>query len=309
MNASVAFAWAPAALLLAACSSARDLGPVVSVEETRTPAWYAGLQFQLRDPAGGPGLLLWPHEGVAVEAFQPVTREHVHALARTGDGFGWEVRGLDAPEVTVRVRLVREADGVALRYDVRNEASGSRVVTVAPCLQLGDGFFAGVSDAARAEHVWVPTAERGWQAIARTRRVAGVADPVQGIEPRPWTQHYVALRGHRHAAMPHDAVPGLNVFGVSEEHVSAGVIVALRPDGARAVAVATDREIGVAFALLNCLHAVVQVEVPPHGVATARYRVWLADAPLPALVERVRRELALPDLPLPAAPDARAPRT
>jgi hypothetical protein len=166
-------------------------------------------------------------------------------------------------------------------------------------LQLPEAFFAGLADADRARYVAVPTAERGWQRIAATRRTPGVADPASGIAPRAWTQHYHSVRGHHHASMPHDADPGLNLFGVARDHVRAGAIVAFHPERAQAVAVATDHEAGVTFALLSCLHAVIQADVPARGATIVEYRVLFHEGAFSELVARLGR--ALPTLDLPPA--------
>lgn len=289
MAAGVLLAWA--------CRESAG-APALVITESDAPHWYQGLQFRVETPDGG-GHLFWPHEVVAIETTRFVTRDQLQGPVRTEDGFAWTVGGLEVPELAIEVRLAPAPDGFAVRYRLRNGSDRPHRVTVGPCFQLPEAFFAGVAEADRARYVAVPTAERGWQRIAATRRTPGVADAASRVAPRPWTQHYLSIRGHHHPSAPHDANPGLNLFGVARDHVRAGAIVALHPKRAKAVAVATDSEAGVTFALLNCLHAVIQADVPARGVATVEYRVLFHEGDLPELAARLGR--ALPTLDLPAS--------
>lgn len=284
-------------LLATACSDASPGSPPVTISQTDVPRWYEGLQFRVEDSRSGDAFLFWPHEGVTIDSFRFVTRANVEALVHEDGGFAWQVARLEVPDVTIAVRLARVPDGLAVTYELRNGSSRPCPVMVGPCLQLPERFSAGVREADRADFVAVPTAERGWQRISATHRTPGVRDPSQRAVPRPWTQHYFSLRGHDHAATPHDANPGLNLFGVAEEHVTAGVIVALQPGGRRAVAVATDHEAGVTFALLDCLHAVIQAEVPAHGATRVAYRVLFHEGTFAELLATLRRDLPLLELP------------
>lgn len=286
-------------LLASACRAAPGSPPAVAISESDAPRGYDGLEFRVEAPGGGGAHLFWPHEVVGIETTRFVRRAQVEGPVRAAGGFAWTVRRLEAPELTIEVRLAPAPDGFAVRYRLANGSDQPRRAMVGPCLQLPEAFFAGVADADRARYVAVPTAERGWQRIAATRRTPGVADPERRIAPRAWTQHYHSVRGHDHLFMPHDADAGLNLFGVAHEHVGAGAIVAFHPNSRKAVAVATDHEAGVTFALLNCLHAVIQADVPARGAASVEYRVLFHEGAFPDLVARLGR--ALPDLDLPPA--------
>ncbi|HVP29263.1 MAG TPA: hypothetical protein VMW35_08880 [Myxococcota bacterium] len=294
---SVRLGFCASALVVLACGEARIGRPPITIAETDVPRWYEGLQFRIEDAGSGLDYVFWPHEGVAVRSFQLVTRANVRNMVKTEDAFSWTVERLDAPEVTIGVRMAPTSDGVDVTYELRNGSDEPRVVMVGPCFQLPDAFLDGVDGAARADHVFVPTAERGWRRISETHRTPGVADPSARLQPRPWTQHYASVRALGPEAVPHGGNVGLDLFGVAEEHVTAGVIVAVRPDGRSAIAVATDHEAGVTYALLDCLHAVIQAEVPAHGTTVVGYRVRFHEGSFSDLLARLRR--SLPGLTLP----------
>lgn len=272
-----------------------------SIAPAAEPAWYRGLQLQVTTHEGW-SWLLWPHELVNTPHSQFVTREQVDALAPEDGGYTWTVRRLapDGLEMSVRVRPLE--DGLLATYEVTNGSSSPLLVTIGPCLQLPPGFMASVSDARRADHVAVPTAEKGWQWISATTRTPGTARLLDPVQPKPWTQHYLSGRGHDHATMPHSGNPGLDLFGVAQEHVVAGAIVAAQPGGPAVVAVATDREAGVAYALLNCLHAVIQLAVPAGGRESARYLVVFHRGSFADLTARLEGTLGLESLPDVAPP-------
>lgn len=263
----------------------------LSVAETDEPSWYRGLQLEVGAARGGARFLFWPHEAVTTDALRLVERSQVVDFTSQGGVSSWRVRELGVPGLELHVHLAAGPDALTVTYTVENGTSEPRRVTIGPCLQLTPDFFAGIPEAAFANHVFVPT--RGWQRISQTKRTPGVGDPANGVALRPFSQHYFARRADPRAL----ANAGFELFGVSPERVSESAIVAVAPGGRDGVAVATDHGVGVTFALLRCLHAVIEIGAPAGETASARYVVLFQSGTFADLAARLTGDLGLRELP------------
>lgn len=257
------------------------------VAEATEPSWYRGLQLEVGAPRGGAHFLFWPHEAVTTDALRPVERSQVYDFESAEGVTSWRVRDLGPPGLELAVRLVAGADALSVTYTVVNGTDEPRRVTIDPCLQLTPDFFAGLPEAAFVDHVFVPA--RGWQRISQTKRTPGLGDPANGVAPRPFTQHYFSPLADARARESAAFLP----FGVSADRVTESAIAALEPGGRGGVAVATDHGVGVTFALLRCLHAVIELQAPAGGSAAARYVVVFQAGTLADLAARLAGDLDL----------------
>jgi hypothetical protein len=292
------------ALALALAGVAGAAAANVRVEPTSEPLWYDGLSLRLE--WNELRFLLWPQEGVAIERFERVARHQVHGpTADATGGLRYRIAGLATPGVTLDVEVVAEPDALELRYTAHNDSDRAHAISIAPCLQLAKDFT-GPPGWSRAKRVFLPSVEHGWRWIADTEQRRGERARAEDPDPAsaPWSQHF--------AAPGQDAArnPGLRLFGVAHEHAAAGFIGAASGDGAAMVAVATERALGVTYALLDCLHVTPALDVPAHASARARVRVYFHRGDFAALLARVRAEQPGVALPQPdagfLAPDARA---
>ena len=273
----------------------------VRVIETSTPQWYGGLQFRVEaDDAPGRHFLFWPQEGIAVEEFEFIERSQIHNLrTRTSGAISYEVRGLRTPDVSVAVDITPGSNVLDLQYGIRNGSDEIRFVSIAPCFQLPAEFFGRQHGWMRAKRVFVATAENGLRWISDTAQIRGIRSREGDPDPArsPWSQHFFATRNHDHEDFAHDSNSGLNLFGVADEHVSAGFICAFHPRSDTFIAAVTDSETGVTYSLLNCLHANIGRQLQPHETVRAQYRVFFHRGSLSDLTARILAEF--PDVRLP----------